>query len=240
MIKLFLLAALGVVATFAAPQVVSSTAAPVAANDYYRNNYFGNNYDPYYRQGNNYDPYYRNGNYRNNYYRNQYDPYRRNNYYDNDYYRNNHRNNYYNNDYYNKNNYYNNDYYKNNQYNKNVYNTEYRKNYVAGSEANARILRFESNYNPEGGYEYAYETDNGIAAQQQGFPIAPPDSPPSIGVTGFFSYTSPEGQQVYTRYTADENGYRVEDNGLQGGAVVRQGVVPVNAVVESSTAASQK
>ncbi|CAG9829504.1 unnamed protein product [Diabrotica balteata] len=224
MIKLFLLATLGVVATFAAPQVVSSTAAP---NDYYRNNYFRNNYDPYYR----------NGNYRNNYYKNQYDPYRRNNYYGNDYYRN---NNYFGNDYYKNNNYYNNDYYKNNQYNKNVYNPEYRKNYVPGAEANARILRFESNYNPEGGYEYAYETDNGISAQQQGFPIQPPDSHPSIGVTGFFAYTSPEGRQIYTRYTADENGYRVEDNGLQGN-VVRQGVpVSVNAVVESSTAASQK
>ncbi|XP_056633149.1 larval cuticle protein LCP-22-like [Diorhabda sublineata] len=215
MIKLFLIAAVAVAATYAAPQAATTTVAPITAtNDYYRQ------YDPYYR--NTFEPYRR---------FNTIDPYR-GNYWGNDYYRNNYRTGpYFGNDYYNrqwndgfyrKNDFRNNVYKSDPLYYKNLYNyPDYTKNYVAGPEAAARIVRFESNVNPDGTYQYGYETDNGIAAEQQGYPVIGPDNEPGTGATGSFSFTSPEGLHFRTTYVADENGYRAQ----QSNDV--RGVVPV-------------
>ncbi|CAH0556917.1 unnamed protein product [Brassicogethes aeneus] len=62
------------------------------------------------------------------------------------------------------------------------------------------ILRQESDISPDGSYKYAYETGNGIAAQEQG-----------VGgqtAQGGFAWTSPEGEQIQIQYVADENGYQ--------------------------------
>ncbi|KAJ8920795.1 hypothetical protein NQ315_004936 [Exocentrus adspersus] len=58
------------------------------------------------------------------------------------------------------------------------------------------ILRLDSVAAPDGSqYQYAYETANGIAAQQVGQQIAPvPDAP--LRVSGSYQYTSPEGVPV--------------------------------------------
>ncbi|KAH8339270.1 hypothetical protein KR074_010088, partial [Drosophila pseudoananassae] len=52
---------------------------------------------------------------------------------------------------------------------------------------------------PEGNYAYAYETTNGIQAQEAGN---------ANGVTGGSSYVSPEGIPISLTYVADENGFQ--------------------------------
>ncbi|EDX09999.1 larval cuticle protein 4-like [Drosophila simulans] len=67
-------------------------------------------------------------------------------------------------------------------------------------EAGAYITKIVSDIQPEGNYNYQYETSNGIAAQESG-----------IGgnhATGGFSWYSPEGELVQISYVADENGYQ--------------------------------
>ncbi|EDV39952.1 uncharacterized protein Dana_GF10274 [Drosophila ananassae] len=52
---------------------------------------------------------------------------------------------------------------------------------------------------PEGNYNYAFETSNGIQVQEAGN---------ANGNTGSFSYISPEGESIAVTYVADENGYQ--------------------------------
>ncbi|XP_075161484.1 pupal cuticle protein Edg-78E-like [Haematobia irritans] len=51
---------------------------------------------------------------------------------------------------------------------------------------------------PEGNYQYAFETSNGIQIQALGNPA---------GVSGSVNYISPEGEHIALSYTADEEGY---------------------------------
>ncbi|CAD7090702.1 unnamed protein product [Hermetia illucens] len=69
-------------------------------------------------------------------------------------------------------------------------------------EAGAVIKSYGSESQPDGSYRYAYETSNGIAAQEQG-----------VGghqAAGAFSYISPEGIPISVSYTADEHGFHPE------------------------------
>ncbi|CAB3221321.1 unnamed protein product [Arctia plantaginis] len=71
------------------------------------------------------------------------------------------------------------------------------------------ILKQEQNINPDGSYEYSYETGNGIAAQEQGsLKSSGPNSEPSIAVQGSFSYTDLDGTPISLTYIADENGFQ--------------------------------
>ncbi|XP_026750979.1 larval cuticle protein LCP-22-like [Galleria mellonella] len=83
-------------------------------------------------------------------------------------------------------------------------------------ERSASILRSESEINPDGSYSYAFETDNGIAAQEQGTPRNFGGNPPVIPdvAQGSFSWTSPEGQVVSIAYVADENGYQPQGDAI--------------------------
>lgn len=51
---------------------------------------------------------------------------------------------------------------------------------------------------PEGNFQYGYETSNGIQVQALGNPA---------GVSGSVNYVSPEGEHIALSYTADEEGY---------------------------------
>ncbi|XP_019876051.1 endocuticle structural glycoprotein SgAbd-4 [Aethina tumida] len=62
------------------------------------------------------------------------------------------------------------------------------------------ILRQESDISPDGSYRWALETENGIAAQEQGVGAQ--------SAQGNFAWTSPEGVPVAIQYVADENGYQ--------------------------------
>ncbi|GBP74634.1 Larval cuticle protein LCP-22 [Eumeta japonica] len=85
------------------------------------------------------------------------------------------------------------------------------RNYgVSYADRDAVILTSVNDINADGGYQYGYETSNGIKAEAVGFnrnlrnyPFAEPPA-----VQGSFSWTALDGTPVSIRYTADENGYR--------------------------------
>ncbi|RVE45629.1 hypothetical protein evm_009742 [Chilo suppressalis] len=87
---------------------------------------------------------------------------------------------------------------------------------VYNDARNAAILKYGNDVNPDGSYSYYYETDNGIAAQEQGTPRNFGGNPPVIPdvAQGSFSWTSPEGQVVAITYVADENGYQPQGSAI--------------------------
>ncbi|XP_017785768.1 PREDICTED: endocuticle structural glycoprotein SgAbd-1-like [Nicrophorus vespilloides] len=69
------------------------------------------------------------------------------------------------------------------------------------------IVRQDSTLNPDGSYQWNYETANGIAAQEQGAQKAVGNEA-GTAAQGSFSYTSPDGTPISLQYTADENGFQ--------------------------------
>lgn len=67
------------------------------------------------------------------------------------------------------------------------------------TEQNEKILRNEMEMKKDGSYHYQYETSNGIVGMEHGLG--------GVAVQGANSYISPEGVEIKTTYTADENGY---------------------------------
>ncbi|KOB72939.1 Cuticular protein RR-1 motif 19, partial [Operophtera brumata] len=81
---------------------------------------------------------------------------------------------------------------------------QYNQNYVrprTGIERNAAILRSDSVVN-EGGYQFAYDTENGIHAEETGVENN------GIQAQGGYSYTGDDGQVYSVRYTAGANGFQ--------------------------------
>ncbi|CAH1176114.1 unnamed protein product [Phaedon cochleariae] len=76
-----------------------------------------------------------------------------------------------------------------------------------------RILRQDQVNNPDGSYQWAYETENGIQAEEQG---ALKGTGEAVGIAsvGSYRYTAPGGEPVEIRYTADENGFHAEGNAI--------------------------
>ncbi|KAG6447917.1 larval cuticle protein LCP-22 [Manduca sexta] len=83
-------------------------------------------------------------------------------------------------------------------------------NRVVDSDRNANILRYDNDVGPDGSYSYAYDTSNGISAQEQGVPRDFGGNPPlrPVVAQGSFAYTSPEGVPIAISYIADENGFQ--------------------------------
>ncbi|XP_049876568.1 AT-rich interactive domain-containing protein 1A-like [Pectinophora gossypiella] len=71
----------------------------------------------------------------------------------------------------------------------------------------ASILRYESEVGPEN-FHYAFETDNGIIAEENGVATN------GIQAQGGFSYTGDDGQVYSVSYTADEGGYQPKGDHL--------------------------
>lgn len=72
------------------------------------------------------------------------------------------------------------------------------------------IISQESNIEPDGSYQYSYETANGIKGEETGTlkKSSSPDTSDVIIAQGAVSYTSPEGNLISLTYTADdENGF---------------------------------
>ncbi|XP_058054055.1 cuticle protein CP14.6-like [Anopheles bellator] len=67
-------------------------------------------------------------------------------------------------------------------------------------DAQAQVLVSDSAVNPDGSYNYRYETSNGIQAQESG-----------VGgqtAQGSYSYTGDDGVQYQVTYVADQNGFQ--------------------------------
>ncbi|CAO1341517.1 unnamed protein product [Diamesa tonsa] len=71
------------------------------------------------------------------------------------------------------------------------------------------IISQEQEINYDGTYKWAYETGNGIQAEEQGYQKEIPGQEEKANVAqGRYSYTAPDGQLIEVTYIADENGFQ--------------------------------
>ncbi|KAE8739216.1 Cuticle Protein CPR RR-1 16 [Frankliniella occidentalis] len=77
--------------------------------------------------------------------------------------------------------------------------------------AAAPILQYSNDVNPDGSFQYSYQTGDGISAQAAGFTrnLGIKDAEAQV-VQGSYSYTGPDGVVYTVNYIADENGYRAQ------------------------------
>ncbi|CAG9785091.1 unnamed protein product [Diatraea saccharalis] len=80
----------------------------------------------------------------------------------------------------------------------------------------ANTVRDDRDISPDGSYNYAFETDNGIAVQEQGTPRDFGGNPPLVPVVaqGSFAYTAPGGEPISISYVADENGFQPQGDSI--------------------------
>ncbi|KAJ8732726.1 hypothetical protein PYW07_015325 [Mythimna separata] len=71
------------------------------------------------------------------------------------------------------------------------------------------IVKDDSQINGDGSYQYAYETGNGITADQKG-ELKKVGEVDALEVQGEFSYPGENGEPIRLTYTADENGFHPE------------------------------
>ncbi|XP_019876736.1 flexible cuticle protein 12-like isoform X2 [Aethina tumida] len=77
-----------------------------------------------------------------------------------------------------------------------------------GDDKDATILRSELDNIGTDGFNWAYETSNGISAQEQGQLNNVGTENESIAVRGSFRYIGPDGVTYEVTYIADENGFQ--------------------------------
>ncbi|KAJ3633548.1 hypothetical protein MTP99_010487 [Tenebrio molitor] len=70
------------------------------------------------------------------------------------------------------------------------------------------ILRQSQDVNFDGSYQWSYETENGIAAQEQGALKNANSAEPAQEAQGSFQYTAPDGTPISIQYVANENGFQ--------------------------------
>lgn len=76
-----------------------------------------------------------------------------------------------------------------------------------GSTEPIPILRQDSQVNADGSYQYAFETGNGISADQKG-DLKKVGEVDALEVKGQFQYPSEDGSNIQLTYIADENGFQ--------------------------------
>ncbi|XP_018562931.1 flexible cuticle protein 12-like [Anoplophora glabripennis] len=75
-------------------------------------------------------------------------------------------------------------------------------------DADAVVTRYVSDNIGIDGYNFAYDTSNGISAQESGQVQNAGREDESIAAQGQFAYTGPDGVRYEVRYIADENGFQ--------------------------------
>ncbi|KAJ8732056.1 hypothetical protein PYW08_014786 [Mythimna loreyi] len=70
------------------------------------------------------------------------------------------------------------------------------------------IVKQVSEINPDGSYSWAYETGNGINANENGALKDIGAEEPALQVDGQFSYPSEDGGNIQLTYIANENGFQ--------------------------------
>jgi Insect cuticle protein len=74
--------------------------------------------------------------------------------------------------------------------------------------ANAQILKYENDNIGIDGYNFAYETSDGVARQESAVVNNLGSENEAIAVRGSYSWTAPDGQVYTVTYIADENGFQ--------------------------------
>ncbi|XP_066139267.1 flexible cuticle protein 12-like [Euwallacea fornicatus] len=75
-------------------------------------------------------------------------------------------------------------------------------------DAEAQVLRYDSDNIGIDKYSYGFETSNGISQQEEGELTNPGSENESIAVRGSFQYTGPDGVVYQVNYVADDNGFQ--------------------------------
>ncbi|CAG9771908.1 unnamed protein product [Ceutorhynchus assimilis] len=75
-------------------------------------------------------------------------------------------------------------------------------------DAAAQVLKYESENIGVDGYNFGYETSNGISHQEQGELVNPGAENEAVAVRGSYQYTGPDGVLYSVTYIADENGFQ--------------------------------
>ncbi|KAG6440626.1 larval cuticle protein LCP-14 [Manduca sexta] len=79
---------------------------------------------------------------------------------------------------------------------------------VLANDPEAVVVRNDYVQNPEGSYNYAFESNNGISGQAEGkFKVFDKDSA-AVVVAGSSQYKGSDGKVYSLTYVADENGYQ--------------------------------
>ncbi|XP_058814740.1 endocuticle structural glycoprotein SgAbd-2-like [Topomyia yanbarensis] len=78
---------------------------------------------------------------------------------------------------------------------------------AVSADKDATVLRHDAEVNPDGSYQFAYETSNGILHEEQGTLKDVGEEKAQIA-QGRFAYTDPEGNKISLQYIADENGFQ--------------------------------
>ncbi|VEN51665.1 unnamed protein product [Callosobruchus maculatus] len=78
------------------------------------------------------------------------------------------------------------------------------------------ILRYENEgVNPDGSYQWNYETGNNIIAQEQGqLKNAGNPETEAMEVTGSYEYIADDGTKIQVTYIANENGFQPQGDHL--------------------------
>ncbi|XP_011501510.1 PREDICTED: endocuticle structural glycoprotein ABD-4-like [Ceratosolen solmsi marchali] len=78
--------------------------------------------------------------------------------------------------------------------------------------------------NPDGSYNWSYETENGSKAEESGSLREVGSGTEAIQARGTFSYTAPDGAVIELEYVADENGFQPQGAHLPVAPVIPEGI----------------
>ncbi|XP_026751193.1 larval cuticle protein 1-like [Galleria mellonella] len=85
---------------------------------------------------------------------------------------------------------------------------------VAAPPEPPKILRSDFNQEPQGGYVFSFETEDGITRNENGEvkQVLDEENKPRdvVIVRGSYTYTDPEGKPETVNYYADETGFHAE------------------------------
>lgn len=77
----------------------------------------------------------------------------------------------------------------------------------------ASIISEKSEQNPDGSFQWGYETSDGSAQEQSG-ELRNLQPYPGTASRGSYSWVDPEGNQHHMSYVADENGYQPQGSDI--------------------------
>lgn len=79
---------------------------------------------------------------------------------------------------------------------------------------NAQILRYENDNIGLGGYNFAYETSDGVSRQEQAELKNAGTEQEALVVRGTIKWVAADGQEYTLNYIADENGFQPQGDHL--------------------------
>ncbi|XP_055611060.1 endocuticle structural glycoprotein ABD-5-like [Uranotaenia lowii] len=77
-------------------------------------------------------------------------------------------------------------------------------------DRDAQIVQFENDNQGIGGYNFRYDTSNGIQRSEQAQLKSFGDDISALVVRGSYSYIGADGQTYQVNYVADENGFQAD------------------------------